>query len=272
MSFINRISKLINTPRNEAREDAEVREQLEQFHKDQRLHNRFLIDDKDIAKLTLNSGQVGTVKDLSYGGLAVVFATELSSPFKDLSADHQGRLRIADREIECALRAIRSVMPAANCCLVGFAFKHADGPEALLFLREHLEPMRCGGTLTEVPAAIRNDRFSAPGWCAYHGDGPTDLVTRSTTEGQLLEAMLTCRAKDSYHEVQWRDGQLRTGKSLDKEGTAARMTGGGETSTAILRQALFTLLGAPAPIRSLTLPFYEAISTHLARTAKYPAI
>ena len=154
---------------------------------------------------------------------------------------------------------------SAQFLFVGCTFVH-DTAETLIFLRDVIEPLRCGKTFSLLPEDMRNERYIGPQWACFRGDGPTDLLIRVKKEtNELEEALLTFRFGDSYREVSFLDGRIKTGKSTQKPGesgglvASSQMASNLDVDKVVLRHGAFVLVGAPQQYRKQIEPMLRLI-------------
>jgi hypothetical protein len=247
--------KLTRSLRSGRADETELLKPLESLNRNNRLHPRYLLPGNGLATLRLPDGTVGTVMDLSYGGIAVVYDRAVTTDPARLSSNLEADLTLLDRSIVCRLTPSRMVPQSGDRVLVGFRVQH-DTPDALLFLREFIEPMRCGQTLASLPQDFRKERYRSPDWACLRGDGPVDILVRTEGGGgKLAEALLTFKMNDTYCELTFVDGKLRTGHAI-KSGEGGLMALGTQMSQsaaidkAVLRHAIAVIVGAPPTLQS----------------------
>jgi len=251
--------------------DKNPERQLEALARDQRLHARYMINDEGLVRIHL-SGLVGEVKDVSYGGLAVRFDGEALP--KTLPPPLTGRLQLLDRSVDCKLATIRIATPSPRTLFAGLALLH-ETPDTLLFLREFIEPMRCGKSLLALGPEMRHERYQGKEWTYLRGDGPTDIILKTSTENQTIEeALLTFRNGNTYYDLSLKGGHLRTSHTTDKNDApgaidvAARMTVPTEIDKTTLRHAVYILMSTPPAYRKATQPLLNHILAALQIAAK----
>ena len=259
MGFLDKLTKVFQ---KSPAEDEPLAKQLETLNQDGRLHARYVVNGDGIAALQLENGMTGTIKDISYGGMAVRFAAAGQVPDQTLPKILKGTFILLDQRVECVLSPIRVVSQDSRVVFVGFSLHH-ERPETLVFLREFIEPLRCGKSLAPVAAEMRNERYRGAEWSCFRGDGPTDLILRASADGATVEeALLTFRVMDSYCDLTFKGGRLKTGRMLDKDPSGTLSVGGRMASTVqmdrgILRQSIYILMSAPISSRALTRPLLE---------------
>ena len=235
-----------------------LEKELADLERDGRMHARVRLHDESLATLTLASGLVGFVADLSYGGVAVRFAAA-AFPFKP-SEQTEGNLKILHHHTRLSMNTVRRVNHSPTEIIVGFCLRH-EAAESLLFLREFIEPSKCGESLGLIKQALRQSRYQSPQWHCWRGDGPTDLIAQTMPDtGELSEAILTFRLNKTYCELTLKNGLLKTNlirnedESTMLNGTARVMAGTASEDMRVLRTAIFILQASPLLCRQLTAP------------------
>lgn len=226
-----------------------------------RLHARYNLEDFDFIRLEFPIEQFPKLRDLSYGGFALL-KTGLALPeFSD--PEIPGYLHIFQRS--CPIKAKKVHEDREK---FGFQFIH-DSEGILVFLRSFLENMRCGSTLDKVDPTLLSESFQKKYTLALRGDGPVDLYI-DWHDGQLHKALLTQRENKVYSEVRWLEGKLQTGRVLDQEGVAPRMVTDFSPDSLALQKSLQIMVGALIKgsdwIAPLTALYYELHRWHDKRT------
>jgi hypothetical protein len=200
-----------------------------------RLHTRYNLEDFDFIRLEFPLEQFPKLRDISYGGFALL-KTGLALPeFSD--PEIPGFLHLFDRR--CPIKA-KKVHEGRD--KIGFQFIH-DSEGILVFLRSFLEDMRCGSTLDKLDPILLSETFQKKYTLALRGDGPVDLYI-DWHDGQLHKALLTQRENKVYFEVRWLEGKLQTGRMLDDEGVAPRMITDSSPNPQALQKSLQIMVGA----------------------------
>lgn len=265
MSLFSKLGKVFG--RDSAPEAAAMKE-LETLNKDGRLHARYLISGEGVARIELENGMAGIVKDVSYGGMAVKFELKDATTPTKIPDPLRARLHLLDRSIECVMALVRSVHPPGQQTLyAGFAIRH-ESADTLIFMRDLIEPLRCGKSLTALDQSMRHERYKSAEWSCLRGDGPTDLIIRLTKDSlSLQEALLTFRISDSYCEVSFQNNTLRTGRMVgignSKMTVGSQMASTTDVDLTVLRQSICILLGAPPASRRLVAPLLKESLRHL---------
>ncbi|HYX31669.1 MAG TPA: hypothetical protein VE954_01055 [Oligoflexus sp.] len=226
---------------------------------DARIHPRYNLEDFDFIRLEFPIEQFPKLRDISYGGFALL-KTGLSLPeFSD--PEISGFLYLFQRS--CPIKA-KKVHESPD--KIGFQFIH-DNEVVLVFLRSFLEDMRCGATLDRVETILLSDSFQKKYTLALRGDGPVDLYI-DWHDGKLHKALLTQRENKVYQEVRLMDGRIQTGRVLDEEGVAPRMITDMQPDPLALQKSLQILVGAlikrthgAEPLNIL----YDSLRAHLKR-------
>ena len=232
--------------------------ELASLVKDGRMHARIRLHDETIATLSVPSWMIGSVVDISYGGIAVRCAAAgfTFKPFEQVD----GSLEILHNRTNLRMTTVRLVNHSPTEIIVGLCLHH-DAPEGLLFLREFIEPSRCGESLGLIRPDLRQHRYQSPQWHCWRGDGPTDLIAQTAPgTGALSEAILTFRLNKTYCEVTYINDQIKTSLIRNEDessllnGTARVMASVGSEDVRVLRSALFILLASPILCRQLMAP------------------
>jgi hypothetical protein len=221
--------------------------------RDSRMHPRYGVAAHSLVRLELPGLDPTPVHDLSYGGISVILPRAAAADAQRLPRDVRARLVILDRGIDCHLTVARLVDQPKDRVFVGFAIRH-EAPDSLLFLREFIEPLRAGQSLSVIDLSIRKDRYRDPQWLVLRGDGPTDVrIFTPTGEATPKEALVTIRFDDAYAELSVEGGHLATRRSVGgghgSETAVAQMATTTALDIAILRRSLGVLAGAPLDCR-----------------------
>jgi hypothetical protein len=225
----------------------------------------------DLGSLRLiRDGLTGVVKDLSYGGFAVRFDVTPDDQ-RILSGELSAELTILGRKIACKVTPVRVVKQHASI-FAGFCVVH-ETADTLVFLREFIEPLRCGKSLMAISEAVRNERFKGQEWTCLRGEGPTDLILRRGEDSHMAEAMLTFKTPTSYGELTYRNGILRTGRVIktvenNVQSMGAQIASTDEPDPELLRQAICILAASPSDIRLAVQPLLDEATKALQRTTK----
>jgi hypothetical protein len=236
-------------------DDSELLRPLETLNRNNRLHPRYLLPEGGLATLRLADGTVGPLVDLSYGGVAAVYPRAITVDPARMPASLTATLVLLDRSIPCQLLPSRMVpQSGGERVLVGFRLRH-DTPDVLLFLREFIEPMRCGMTLAALAPDFRREKYRGSEWSCLRGDGPFDAIIKSDpATGKVQEALLTFKISDHYCELSFAGGVLRTGHSVtggeaNLMAMGSQMNQSAAADKAVLRHAIAALLGAPPTVQ-----------------------
>ncbi len=243
-----------------------LKEQLATLNKDGRLHARYVLYAENVGSLRLESGLTGIVKDVSYGGVAVRFDVTPDDR-RPIEGELGATLTLLDREIRCRIKPVRVVKQNASI-FAGFQIVH-EKPDTLVFLRDFIEPFRCGKTLMSIQDHVRNERFKGQEWTCLRGDGPTDLILRRGEDSHMAEAMLTFKTMDGYGEVTFRNGLLRTGRTVKQKDNFVQSMGALIAQTdapdaALLRHAICILAASPSDVRLAVQPLLDEATKALA--------
>lgn len=273
MGLFDKVSKALGRKNGVDAEEAfdPLKEQLATLNKDGRLHARYVLYAENIGTLKIDGMHlVGVVKDVSYGGVAVRFDVTPDDR-RTIEGDFGATLTLLDREIRCRVKPVRVVKQHASI-FAGFQIVH-EKPDTLVFLREFIEPFRCGKTLLAIQDGVRNERFRGQEWTCLRGDGPTDLILRRGEDSHMAEAMLTFKTLDSYGEVTFRNGMLRTGRVVKQKENFVQSMGALIAQTdapdaALLRQAICILAASPSDVRLAVQPLLDETTKALAALKK----
>ncbi|WP_141734251.1 hypothetical protein [Oligoflexus tunisiensis] len=200
-----------------------------------RLHTRYNLEDFDFIRLEFPLEQYPRLRDISYGGFALLKSGLALPEFSD--PEIPGHLHLFHRI--CPIKAKKVHEDRDK---IGFQFIH-DSDGILVFLRSFLEDMRCGSTLERIDPILLNENFQKKYTLALRGDGPVDLYI-DWRDGFLHRALLTQRENKVYQEVRWVEGSLQTGRVLDQEGVAPRMVTDREPDPQALQKSLQIMVGA----------------------------
>jgi hypothetical protein len=242
--------------------------ELATLNKDGRLHARYVLYADNLGTLRLDSqGLTGVLKDVSYGGFAVRFDVT-PDDCRALEGDLSATLTVLDRTIRCRLTPVR-VVKQHSSIFAGFCIIH-ESADTLVFLREFIEPLRWGKSLMSIGEDVRNERLRGQEWTCLRGDGPTDLILRRGPDSQMAEAMLTFKSRDSYAELTYRNGILRTGQTItgpqsDPKSLGAQMASTDLLDPHLLRQAICILSASPSDLRLAVQPLLDEANKGLKR-------
>lgn len=125
--------------------------------------------------------------------------------------------------------------------------------------------MRLGSTLTAISGDMLKAPYNQPGWVCLRGDGPTDLVVATESDGALKEALMTFRQGEQYKEISFKENILKTARSIDSAGhSATRMAQTDTIDPQTLKIALFLLAGITSQkTKKLSDQFGQLIHQHL---------
>jgi hypothetical protein len=161
------------------------------------------------------NGKICQIGDLSYGGLAV---DEREGAIEvEIKESIEAELVMLNKEIRIAMMLVGRRQASRKA---GFLFEHRT-PEALVFLRQFLEPMRWGTSMTLLDKNLVGERYRGEGYMCYRGDGPVDLIIQSAIKsdnfGGVKSAILTMPLGERYAEFTFRDGVVGTGITRTKD-------------------------------------------------------
>jgi len=204
--------------------------------REKRAHIRFPLGIPAALYIDFGDGNLVPVKDVSYGG----FVAEISEVPNQcrLPGGMQAKIFALSGYVTVTIGYVYSRGAAT-----AFRFHH-DTPDALLFLREPLESMRLGSTLTPISGDMLKAPYNQAGWMCLRGDGPTDLVMSADAKGLLTEVLMTYRQGEVYKEISLKGGIIKTSRSIDTAGySASRMAQTDEVDPQSLKTALYILSG-----------------------------
>lgn len=259
MSLFGKLASAVGSRKDRETEKA-VTKELETLKREGRLHARHVVNGQDLLSLTLPSGAKATIRDVSYGGLGLLFPATDSPKVGRVAESTKAQLKILDRELTVTGTPVYFMDRGANDLFVGFQIKH-EAPESLIALREVLEPIRWGGSLSPIGPEVRHERYQGSEWSCLRGEGPTDLVIKTSPDRtDILEGLLTFRVGSAYCDVSLREGRMSTSRSLSEgsrgpvDAGSQMVTSGGGLDAATLRYAVYILLGAPEAARKQAQP------------------
>lgn len=250
--------------------DDPLTQQLATLNKEGRLHARYVLDADNVGSLRLDDGRTGTIKNISYGGFAVRFDL---TPDDNRPIDKQvgATLTLLDRQIRCQVMPVRVVKQHASV-FAAFSIVH-EAADSLVFLREFIEPFRFGKSLMSIGENVRNEKFRGQQWTCLRGDGPTDVIIRRGEDSHMAEAMMTFKTQDSYGELTFRSGILKTGRVIKKsenfvQSMGAQIASTEELDPQLLRQAICILAASPSDVRLAVQPLLDEATKGLFKGKK----
>ncbi len=237
---------------------------LEEVRKEMRSHSRYPVSFNGEATVVMAGGWRGSVLDISYGGIAVSFESSNCNLTESVSVLSSCTLEILGRSHQFQLKTVRTIPNGKDSLYVGFCFEHT-APDTLIYLREVIEPIRCGRSLEELNSEFRSEQYKGNNWHCFRGDGPVDIVLHiDDSKNKVMETLITLKSGDSYYEVGIRDGRLWTSKSAGGTNSqlmgGARMTPNKTPDIAILRKAFLILASAPIKSSKTVRPLLDAIT------------
>jgi len=269
MGLFDKISKVLGggSTAKDTPSETGVQQELASLNKDGRLHARYVLQGEGIAAIEVD-GMQGVVKDISYGGMAVRFQSDKGNLPTTLPATVSGRFTLLDQQIAVKLTPVRLVLQNPKVLYAGLMMQH-ESSDTLVFLRELIEPLRCGKTLAELPAAVRHERYKGSEWTCLRGEGPIDLILKTSANGELEEALLTFRIAQQYCEITYKNGRLSTGRMVDRTGDGGKMQMGSqmaatsEVEKPLLRHAVYILMCVPSTCNRQVQPLLKAAIENL---------
>lgn len=259
MSLFSKFTKALKRGSETAEFQADpLQAELATLNKDGRLHARYVLNIEQLASVRLDNGLSGVVKDVSYGGFAVRFAVTPDDS-RPLEGELGATLTVLDRTVRCKVVPVRVVKQSATI-IAGLSLVH-ESATTLIFLRDFIEPLRCGRTLAPLSKEIRAEKFKGDDWTCLRGEGPTDLIIRSAQDGGVAEALLTFRSHENYAELTFKNGTLKTGRTLgkshDPKNVGAQMASTATIDPTLIRQAICILANVPAELRRVVQPLLD---------------
>ena len=111
---------------------------------------------------------------------------------------------------------------------------------------------------------MKHERFKGDHWHCLRGEGPTDLILKTDGKTALEEALLTFRVNETYCEISFKNGQLRTGRMQNQKMSSngpldvgAQMASTTDIDRSILRQGIYILMSAPTPCTGIVQPLLD---------------
>ncbi|TWW10397.1 hypothetical protein E3A20_06760 [Planctomyces bekefii] len=245
-------------------ESRELAQEIATLKKEGRMHARHVLHAPWPVRLELPGGTIGRVRDMSYGGLGVIF--EESTPAfvpTDLSVV-LATLHLLDQSTPIRVSAIHWSSPTPRELFVGIQVQH-EVPASLLAMKSVIEPLGWGGSMIPIGEDIRNERYRGPGWHCYRGEGPTDVVARLDPQtSRLMEALITFRHENGYRDVRLLGDQLATSEPAGSSTYGgSQMANTSALDPKSLRSAACILLSLPESARLATAPLLQRILSEL---------
>ncbi len=203
---------------------------------EQRLHGRFPIAQTDLAAVVIGQDQSRfPILDLSYGGIA--FQASLGDSKESLTPGSciELTLRVLNATIAASATIVRTERG-----IVAASWRHLNN-NTLIFLRDILEPLRWGTTLSTGKSdrdVWKDNRLSV------RGDGPTEvlLVRRGNA---LLFASATFLQHGRVYEVALDHGRIQMRTAVTHHGFSAGDGESESTKEQLLRTVILVLANAP---------------------------
>jgi hypothetical protein len=248
---------------------------LEEVRKEMRSHFRFPISFNGEATVVMNGGWIGSVIDVSYGGIAVIFESSKCDLSQSVSVMSSCTLKILGKSQNFLVKPVRNIANGKDSMYVGFCFEHA-APDTLIYLREVIEPIRNGRSLEELSSDLKSDQYKDKNWHCFRGDGPVDIVVQTDgSNTKVVEALLTLKSGDSYYEVGIQGDKLWTSKSIGGSNSqmmgGARMTPSPTPDVSVLRKAFLIIASAPIKSTNTVGPLLDIIANSIKEKNKSAA-
>jgi hypothetical protein len=210
-----------------------------------RLYSRYSLIFPNVGQLKiLDNGQVGTIVNLSYGGMLVKF----EDPWVEEIGPHDNRsfnaeLEVLGQRTPTNIQYVHTLDPDNG--LSGFSFQHRN-VETLVFLREIVENFRIGSSLRQLPNDMIKDEYKSNGWKCFRGEGPTDIFQQGSSSNPTKAIKLSYREGSSYCELNFKDDKFQSGRSISIDGSYGSVDthSEGGLDQAIFEHAIQILIGA----------------------------
>jgi len=228
----------------ESKRVSQIANESSQSDEDHRAHQRHTLADKKLCFLAFEGGLKGTIRNLSYSGISVEFE---QGDMKQVTKQFNDSKKVEDSQTWEARLCMGYEFTRTKVALVrrigrhvAFEFIH-DLAETLIFLREVLEPMRIGSTLTPYYGFDSNQwkdrRFT------LKGDALSELNFMIDEIGNLLFSRLTYSSQGYIYEVTFQEQKIETGVAVINFGSAATQSHSSVLDVRLLRQSVFLLFG-----------------------------
>ncbi|MBC7659681.1 MAG: hypothetical protein H7249_08225 [Chitinophagaceae bacterium] len=215
--------------------------------RESRVYQRFNLNQSKLFFVQLPNGELTPIINLSFGGMGIRKAPEDTDTFPIV-------IRFLSRSISARLTVTHRGKD-----YVGTRFEDRD--QALIsFLQPLLEGIGHGLSMRTIDSSALKDQTKNSYEWVLRGEGPSDLLIASSGD-PCSDTHMTFRSGKDYLELSIKANQLTTGKSLDDNGRAARMTRDSSPDGKVLDQALLILTGTmeQASLQTAVIPVIERI-------------
>lgn len=181
-----------------------------------RYHARYLINDRDLCKISHMKHGVFRVIDLSHHGCLVEPVGD--SSFDQCVVPSSLELSICGQSIPLEISAFQRRKNGW-----GLIFRHAH-EASIRNLGQFIEPLRTGNSVEDVCDEAPSRGSPAKSRRRFKGDGPFDLVLEKNMHGKLDFLMITTRVGQADISVIWEDDKFVTKKTTGTEGAMMEKT------------------------------------------------
>ena len=210
-----------------------------------RLYSRYSLIFPQVGRLKIyDNNQVGTILNLSYGGLLVNF----EDPWNQEIGPHDNtnfnaELDLLGQKTPANLQFVHNVNHQDG--YTGFSFQHRN-VETLVFLREIVENFRIGSSLRQLPSELTLEKYRSQLWRCFRGEGPTDITQMGGTTHPTKEVKVSFRDGSSHCDLQYKDGDFTSERTINLDGTFGTLVDSGnkQLDSAIFHRAIQILVGA----------------------------
>jgi hypothetical protein len=152
--------------------------------------------------ITTSDGGNLSVKDLSYGGLAIKQSSKTIEKLIKDKRSFKGSLHVLHKQHPCEIMPIYEHGEHLGC-----SFIHSN-PDLLLFLRNILEFLRIGSTMELLPRHLMEEKYQSEGFEVYSGETGVDLIMR-WEEDELDFLNLSFTESNVFSHIIFEDGSLK---------------------------------------------------------------
>lgn len=203
----------------------------EEVTRESRVYQRFDLQHSNLFQAHLPDGSTAPLLDLSFGGLRLGTVPEQDSIPIVIS--------VLGRKINSQIGVTHRGSQ--------FIGSHFDKKEAALltFLQPLLGALQQGLSMRRIEGESLKDSTRKKFEWVLRGEGPTDLLIASTAK-PTEEVLLTFRVDKEYWELNLKAGLITTGRTIDDQGSSARMAHDKDPDPKVIEQAILILTGAMA--------------------------
>ena len=167
------------------------------------------------------------IKDISYGGIALMAENDVLRPFVDENGTMRVRLNVYHLVTETTISPIHTRRGITGC-----SFVHSDD-DTLRFLRTVLEFIRLGGTLRELSKDEVEMKLKGEEHSVFRGDLATMVVLSRNIAGSIENCEISFRDGEILNQVQYAGGRLSYQRFGDRN----------ERNVLALEQGFFLIIG-----------------------------